>query len=366
MTPTSSAPIAPLAAGKPDRLIFIDYLRIFAFASVLIGHRFVDGLNAVLDDANTHALVRWLVRMVIPLVRDGSAGVTVFFITSGYIIAHVLQSQKPLEFLIKRAFRIYPLYMFAVVLTYFLWGRLITPVQLLQQLLLIGDFFGTPLALGIVEWTLRIELMFYLLAALCAILGFFHPRVKWLPLVLMGIVIVLAWLPPFPVHVYDDANGLLSFNFGFLLLGTIIYLAEQRQIRPIWVGLYGLVLWGCYFKVYPHTMTTLYVGNLATVGTLVFLFVWLLRRHLPSTPLLLFLSELTYSVYLFHNWSMAEIANWLTPKLSPIAGRHAVFAVEALTVLILFALCYAAMRLIEKPGIHWGKKVAERWTHPSK
>ena len=32
---------------------------------------------------------------------------------------------------------------------------------LVPQLLLIGDFFGTPYSLGGVEWTLRVEVLFY-------------------------------------------------------------------------------------------------------------------------------------------------------------------------------------------------------------
>jgi peptidoglycan/LPS O-acetylase OafA/YrhL len=342
------------------RLVFIDYLRIFAFASVLIGHRYIDGMTAVMNDPSSFIGLRWLMKAIVPLVRDGSAGVTVFFITSGYIIAHVLQTQTPREFLIKRVFRIYPLYVFAVVLTYFLWGRLITPVQLLQQVLLIGDFFGTPLALGIVEWTLRIEVTFYLLAAILAGLGFFYRRVQYLPLILIGIVLVLAWLPPFPIHVYDDANGLLSFNFGFLLLGTMIYLTEHGKTRPIWLIAYLLVLGVCYYRVFPRTMPALYPGNLALVGSLVFMTVWLLRRRLAATALVLFFSDLTYSVYLFHNWSMAPIADWLSAHLGLGSGRASVYLVECLTLLTLFAICYTMMRLIEKPGIGWGKIVTRR------
>lgn len=354
---TSSTPDA-----AANRLAFIDYLRIFAFTSVLVGHRFIDGMNAIVNDPSGSVWLRTLMKALVPLVRDGSAGVTVFFITSGYIIAHVLQSQKPIEFLIKRAFRIYPLYVFATVLTYFLWGQAITPLQLLQQVLLIGDFFGTPLALGIVEWTLRIEVMFYLLAALLAGLGFFHRRVKTLPLVLSAIVILLAWLPPFPVHVYDDANGLLSFNFGFLLLGTMLYVTEHRQTRPIWMGVYLLVLGYCYYRIFPRTMPVLYPGNMALVGMLVFAAIWCMRNRLPTTAWVLFFSELTYSVYLFHNWSMAPIADWLGAHLGLGSGRSAVVIVETLTVLVLFAICYGVMRLIEKPGIRWGKIVAKRWT----
>ena len=100
-----------------SRIVFLDYMRIFAFASVLIGHKFYKSLMAALSDPNIHTtLFKTLGEWLAPLCLGGAAGAVVFFLTSGYIITHVLRSEKPGEFLIKRFFRIYPLYVTAIII----------------------------------------------------------------------------------------------------------------------------------------------------------------------------------------------------------------------------------------------------------
>ena len=87
------------------------------------------------------------------LFRSG-VGVVVFFLISGYIITFILQREALPEYAIKRVFRIYPLYVFAVVIQYALLSR--SGMQpslniLLLQTSLLGDFFQTPYTLGGVE-----------------------------------------------------------------------------------------------------------------------------------------------------------------------------------------------------------------------
>ena len=140
------------------RIVFLDYMRVFAFVSVLIGHKLTPQLQAFIADGSQHATLRLFAELLYPLCMGGAAGVVVFFLTSGYIITHVLQIESPLEFMLKRFFRIYPLYMVAVILEWVMWhhlnGASFPPLTtLIPQLLLIGDFFQTPHTLAGVEWT---------------------------------------------------------------------------------------------------------------------------------------------------------------------------------------------------------------------
>lgn len=98
------------------RIVFLDYMRIFAFISVLIGHKFYIELLESTVNPNIHSTLKFFISLLLPVTAGGGAGVVVFFLTSGYIITHVLSTEKPIEFLIKRAFRIYPLYAFAVIM----------------------------------------------------------------------------------------------------------------------------------------------------------------------------------------------------------------------------------------------------------
>ena len=83
------------------RLVFLDYLRIFAFASVFAGHKFSAPVQAAAREG-----VGWqaaAARVLWPFIEGGGAGVVVFFLVSGYIITHVLQRERTPEFLLKRA-----------------------------------------------------------------------------------------------------------------------------------------------------------------------------------------------------------------------------------------------------------------------
>ena len=130
--------------SKEARIVFLDYLRIFAFSSVLIGHKFLLYFQDIATNGNVHASARLLASCLIPLFSEGGAGVVVFFLVSGYIITHVLQTERTLEFLVKRIFRIYPLYIVAVLLQYRSLSAAGHPPDLSvlgAQLSLFGDFF---------------------------------------------------------------------------------------------------------------------------------------------------------------------------------------------------------------------------------
>jgi peptidoglycan/LPS O-acetylase OafA/YrhL len=86
---------------------------------------------------------------------------------------------EPAKFLLVRIIRIYPVYVVSMLLLALLWltpgylgigtGRPdVTASMPIAQLRLVSDFFGWP-PLGLVSWTLQIELKFYIVAALlCA------------------------------------------------------------------------------------------------------------------------------------------------------------------------------------------------------
>lgn len=124
------------------RIAFLDYLRIFAFISVLIGHKFYANIVAAIANDKLHATPKLLLELLTPFVFGGGAGVIVFFLVSGYIISQVLSVEQTTSFLIRRVFRIYPLYVIAVLIQIIVqktWGTLSLNL-LVQQLLLIGDF----------------------------------------------------------------------------------------------------------------------------------------------------------------------------------------------------------------------------------
>ena len=106
---------------------------------------------------------------------------------------------------------------------------------LIPQLLLIGDFFQSSHTLAGVEWTLRIEMMFYRFMVLLKFLGCFNHK-KWLPLILLCSACVLYVLPQ--ISGKDVwIHGYFTLYAPFLLMGALIYLIEVDGANVIFVRL---------------------------------------------------------------------------------------------------------------------------------
>ena len=67
---------------------------------------------------------------------------------------------------------------------------------------------------------------------------------------------------------------------------------------------------------------------------------------------MLWLSELTYAIYLFHHWTF--------DRLRDSAARMGAGPIVAqiLGVLSLFMLCVLLVRWVERPGICWGRRLS--------
>ena len=105
----------------------------------------------------------------------GHFGVGLFFLISGFVISISLKSLSPGVFLVRRFFRIYPVYWFSMlisVLMYFIcswyWN---TPLPgnislgyLLKAMPLVHSAAGIP-TIDFVNWSLAVEIKFYVLFA---------------------------------------------------------------------------------------------------------------------------------------------------------------------------------------------------------
>lgn len=342
-----------MSSGIQGRIVFLDYMRIFAFASVLVGHKLIDSLNAVISDDKNHITLRYLCEALHALCVGGGAGVVVFFLTSGYIITHVLQKESPSEFLIKRAFRIYPLYILAVILEvvlgYAINGTKIPSAStMIPRLLLIGDFFQTPTGLANVEWTLRIEVLFYVFMALIKKTGALD-RPKVMPVVYTVLAAILFVMPLLP------ARG--SWNFGyvnaytlFLLIGSMFYLAEQRLANITICISASSALLVLFLVKTAETHPFWKDSNFAIIATIIFGISLLYRSEFKYNRTVGVFSNLTFSVYLFHNWLWEYIA-------IPVSALGATgLTKDALIILPLFSICYLLHMSVERRFTALGRK----------
>ncbi len=99
----------------------------------------------------------------------GIFGVELFFVISGFVIFMTLERTPSLaEFIAARVARLYPAFLASMLATLWLTAESLRPDQLFANLTMV------PLALGQMPydgsyWSLRFELEFYVLAALCVL-----------------------------------------------------------------------------------------------------------------------------------------------------------------------------------------------------
>lgn len=347
----------PAVDGNNSRYAFLDLLRIFAFVSVLIGHEFYSDLDAVSTDPTVHATIRLLAGFLLPLTNGGGAGVVVFFLISGYIISHVLQRETAGVFLIKRVFRIYPLYMFAViaeiVMAKVVHGAPIPELSVLvPRLLLLGDFFSLPYALSEVEWTLRIEVCFYVLAAAAR---FVRPLDLSSALLVLycAVIFALQWFGPFPRNL-PLFVGYITLYMPFLFAGSCIYLFEKNIQKTLCVVLILYII-GSYLILLPKINPYFMNSNFAIYAMVIFLFAWKRRASLKSVAVVTLFAELTYSVYLFHKWSWDHIDRFF------VNSRPGVFLDKLKITLVLLVICALVYMLVERPFIRLGARLSVRY-----
>ncbi|WCM48973.1 acyltransferase [Pseudomonas sp. WJP1] len=343
-----------MSAANGGRLVFLDYMRVFAFISVLVGHKFAEELSAAVNNPALHITTRYFFEALVPLCIGGAAGVVVFFLTSGYIITHVLQKETPTDFIIKRIFRIYPLFIFAVLSeTFMAWYFHETPVPplsvMVPRLLLIGDFFDIPNALAGVEWTLRIEILFYILMATFKSAGLFTSQ-KLLPIAYLIVATCLYVIPAFPEIGHWNAAYVNTYSL-FLFIGSLIYLSQQELAnRKICIAV-GSILSLMFLIKISNIQPGWKESNYAIIALALFLASLYYGPKLQDGRALRVISDLTFSVYLFHNWLWEYIS-------TPVQGLGFTGISSKLIICaLLFAVCYALHQRIEKPGLSLGAKV---------
>jgi peptidoglycan/LPS O-acetylase OafA/YrhL len=339
-----------------QRLSFLDILRVFAFISVLIGHKFYGELIYLSKNESIHLTLRMMADFMLPLCYGG-AGVVVFFLVSGYIISHIINRETTAEFVTRRVFRIYPLYILAVILE----GILASAVKgvplpdlsvVIPRILLLGDFFQLPYALAGVEWTLRIEVMFYVLIAVCRFFGMTDQPIVMMS-IFMLVTLFLQVLGPFSV---DPAHfrGYITLYMPFLFMGAFFYFFEkENSVVAITVVLYISL---SYLILLPKTNNGSMNSNFAAYACLVFYLAW---RHMDGIThrVLYFLSDITYAVYLFHNylWEYIEIF------VVKVGLPSVLFPVKAQILLTLLAICVCIHIFYEKPFIRLGARMSLRY-----
>lgn len=318
----------------------------------------------------------------------GYVGVSLFFVLSGFILTYVHADRevRPTTFYRERFARIYPAYLFSLILTapfffyvciklkqmdipFFAWfkyhvGTCAITVPTLTQ----SWIPRAALAWNSPAWSLSVEAFFYLL------FPFFLPRVlRWSNRKLFGVAIACwaasltmssayALLKPDGVqHVTDEALNLfwlnlIKFNplvrFPEFVMGAccgVLYLRNWFQRR--WASalvISGIVVFVAVAYASPHIpYPILHDGLLgpafaALIIGLAMRPAWM--KWMESKPLILF-GNASYSLYLLHSFVLGAyfMAN---PNGIP---SHGTFTGTLIGLLLPIVIAILVYRLIEEP-----------------
>ncbi len=179
-------------------------------------------------------------------MRVGWAGVDIFFVLSGYLVSGLLFSEARnrhtvdvKRFLIRRAFKIYPLFWLTVLLIFLARSILnapISPSDVLGELLFLQNYVGK---LSGPHWSLAVEEHFYLLLAL--LIGITHTKLRrvmcepnfftWVPWVFVAIVILSTGLRWFHQGSEDFWHLVMQTHLRLDSLFLGVFLSWLRHYR---------------------------------------------------------------------------------------------------------------------------------------
>ncbi len=256
----------------------------------------------------------------------GAAGVDVFFVISGFIMAVIShrRPQTPAAFLKDRFLRIAPVYW--IVTSVMILGAAagLFPNLVLDPLHVLGSYIFLPVAspnggalwpVLVQGWTLNYEMFFY--ASFAATL--FVPDRFRLPLLGLGFVgLVMTALmtdAPFPLLGFYGAPLILEFLAG-VGLGRL-WLRDTIPGAEAGFGLIVAAMLG---------FSTIFVLNLpfgtwicGPLAVIVVIGILSLEREqtLPKLPLLGYLGDASFSIYLWHTLAISVVV-----KFGALAGME--------------------------------------------
>jgi peptidoglycan/LPS O-acetylase OafA/YrhL len=284
------------------------------------------------------------------IATNGHFGIYLFFIISGFVILMTLErSAKAADFSVSRFARLWPAYLVCAGLTSLLIVGLdfnpnhLTIGDALLNVLMMNKLLGN-ISIDPSYWTLTYEVLFYASAAVI-FFGLKIKRIEWPCLAWLCLAFV-ARISSFNQN-HQRLGVLLGVDFCHLfVLGMMIYLISQRRTSRLTMSTailaFAMTLFGPSYN--PGAMKLWEFMLLIGLFTVL---VWLVAerkiRFLNIAPLL-FLGEISYSLYLVH-----QIAGyWVIQRLEAVGWDpdHAIWA----AVLCAIVIATGVRRWVEVPA----------------
>jgi peptidoglycan/LPS O-acetylase OafA/YrhL len=298
----------------------------------------------------------------IPGFNPGPFGVALFFIISGFVIPFSLTRLSTTGFALGRFFRIWPVYVVGFTITLLAVGlstnRFGTawpyPVRDVAVHYVPGlrDLLGTSAIDGIV-WTLEIEVKFYLLCLLAAVL--FRRRSVWV----FAIPALIAVAGPLAGSFWGAA--IEAPYLCFMFIGVALHYRHVGALSwpmalSVGAGMYALALLSWRLGPEGATFGPLWLSYVVAIA--LFLLAALLPPRLQSNRLFEFFADISYPLYVVH-----AVAGYVALRLLLDSG-FSIWNAIIVTVLGAVAAAWTIHALVEVPTHRLGSNLARRFSAP--
>lgn len=328
---------------KANRFEFLDFLRFLAAFSVIIQHVF-EKLSPAFKDFSTNYF------------QFGTFGVVIFFLTSGFVIPVSLEKHKSLKaFWIGRLYRLFPLYIFSIILQLTLIkldytdAELPSITALFANIIMLAKFTGQPLIEGL-YWTLNVEMVFYILVSVLFVLKQLS-KTLLLAFAAMGIALLLGGFAIGYLQLASSGWGLI-LSIATMFTGTVFYryIKEEisfKQLFAIVTFAFITILTITYLNLYnkPQSDLTFWSGTNGYIFAYIVFIIFFCLRSLQYPKPLLFMGLISYSLYLMQAAVM--------PVVFSLLNDIVIGSTVCITCIIIVS--WITYKYIENPFIKMGK-----------
>ena len=307
----------------------------------------------------------------------GRWGVRLFFVISGFVLAHSLQRNSRIgslgavgKYFIKRSIRLDPTYFTAIGITLIcvaIWGSssilkihtspYLSAPQLFTNLFYLNWIMKYPAILS-VSWTLALEIQLYIFFALILYFGEKYARVfktERNDAAFIIIVIFSALSLLWPFHIYPEGTNYFPRFLFIFLSGVLLYNAFIEKRYAIVFLIFELLLIAEGLVYRDTSILAIVISHLL----ILFAHYVLPYRKPIESPLLLYFGKLSYCIYLLHipiGISACSIMIRFFSAYGPI-NKLLIIPLGIIALIVTVMASHAVYHLVEKKSIAYSSKI---------